>query len=125
MAAIEMMQSTPVLSSPNVGAAGVRPGSQATRAPVSTEQSTQQNVQTAERQVSSEELRRAVDEANREMASSNEAISFGYEEKLGMLYVQVTDSNSGEVVREIPSKDFIAHRVAMREMIGMLLDKQA
>ncbi len=126
MAAIEHIQPSPVLSSPNMGTAGVRPGSQTTRVPVSAEQSTQQkDVQVAEKQVSQEELKKVVSDANVEMSHSNESITFGYEEKLGMLYVQVTDSDSGEVVREIPSKEFIAHRIAMREMIGLLLDTQA
>ena len=127
MAAIEMnVQSSPVLSSPNVGTASARVGSpQVQSQPVRTEQSVQQNVKSAERKVSEQEIRQEVAKANVEIAGSNEAISFGYEAKLGLLYVQVTDANSGEVIREIPSKDFIQHRVAMREMIGLLLDKQA
>ncbi|GAV19096.1 flagellar protein FlaG [Mariprofundus micogutta] len=120
MAAIELMQASSVLSSPNVGSAGVRPTVQPTKAPVSSEQ----QVQAAEKKVSEQEVRQAVERANYEMAGSNEAISFGYEKRLGMLYVQVTDRNSGEVVREIPSKEFIQHKIAMREMVGLLLDKQ-
>jgi flagellar protein FlaG len=127
MAAIEMnMQSSPVLSSPNVGSASVRAGSpQVEHRPVPAEQKVQQNVQSAGSQVSEQAVRQEVAKANFEMAGSNEAITFGYEAKLGQLYVQVTDKNTGQVIREIPSKDFIQHRIAMREMIGLLLDKSA
>jgi len=41
------------------------------------------------------------------------------------LYVKIVDQNSGAVVREIPSKDFIRHQIALREMIGLILDKKA
>jgi len=124
MAVIEMnIQPRPVPSAPNMGAAIVRQvTSQQVQAPVSAEQSVQKNIMDLE--VSEKNLKAAVAQANVEMASNSESVTFGYEKQLGLLYVQVTDNDSGKVVREIPSKDFIAHRVAMREMIGLLLDKQ-
>ncbi len=75
--------------------------------------------------VSEQELKQAVQQANQNFAGSNEAVSFTYEEKLGQLFVQITDSASGEVIREVPSKEFIQHQVAMKELVGLLLDKQA
>ncbi|WP_238701319.1 flagellar protein FlaG [Mariprofundus erugo] len=123
MAVIDAMQSSPVLSSPNMGAAVVRSGNQQQATPpVSAEQSVQRN---PERNISEQDVQRAVQQANSALPGSNESIAFGYEEKLGQLFVQVTDKNSGEVIREIPSKEFLQHRVFMREMIGLLLDKQA
>jgi len=81
--------------------------------------------QDAQQRVDREALRKVVDQANAVMALSNESISFGYEEKLGRLYVQVTDKQTGDVIRQIPSKEFMQHQIAMREMIGLILDKQA
>ena len=75
--------------------------------------------------VSEQELKQAVQQANQSFAGSNEAVSFTYEEKLGQLFVQITDNASGEVIREVPSKEFIQHQVAMKELVGLLLDKQA
>jgi len=79
----------------------------------------------ADKPVLEADVKKAVDGANRAlvMQGSNETISFTYEEKLNQLYVQIRDQNTGEVVREIPSKDFIRNQVAMREMIGLILDK--
>jgi flagellar protein FlaG len=120
MASIEIInQASPVLSTPNVGAAGARSGGQTTPAPA------EQAVQGQEKNVSAAEVSKAVAQANVEFSGSKETIGFGYEEKLGQLYVQVKDKASGEVIREIPSRDFIRHRIAMREMIGLILDKQA
>jgi len=123
MVAIEStMQSSSVPSSPNVGAAVVRPAVQATKAPPV---ASEQNAPAAEKKITEQEVRQVVQQANFEMVGSNEDISFGYEERIGLLYVTVTDKNSGEVIREIPSKEFIQHKVAMHELVGMLLDKQA
>ena len=76
-----------------------------------------------ERVVSEQELKQAIQQINQSFAGSNEAVSFTYEEKLGQLFVQITDNQSGEVIREVPSKEFIQHQVAMKELVGLLLDK--
>lgn len=75
--------------------------------------------------VSEQELKQVIQQVSQSFAGSNEAVSFTYEEKLGQLFVQITDSTSGEVIREVPSKEFIQHQVAMKELVGLLLDKQA
>jgi len=71
-----------------------------------------------------QEVQQVVTEANREFSGPNEKIAFGYERRLNMLIVQVQDRDTGEVVREVPPQEFIDFRVAMRERIGLLLDKQ-
>jgi len=77
--------------------------------------------------VTEKSVQDAVNRANQMLAvsGSNETISFAYEEKLNQLYVKIIDQDSGAVVREIPSKDFIRHQIALREMIGLILDKKA
>ncbi|MDX8389700.1 MAG: flagellar protein FlaG [Mariprofundaceae bacterium] len=85
-----------------------------------------QRLQT-EKQPSEQEVQKAVEQATQEIASlgSSETIGFSYEKKLNLLFVQIKDLDSGEVVREVPSKDFIKHQIAVREMIGLILDKKA
>ncbi|MDX8388598.1 MAG: flagellar protein FlaG [Ghiorsea sp.] len=87
--------------------------------------STTNHAQPKEQPVTEQQVKQVVSEANTALAGSNESVAFHYEKKLGLLYVQVTDNQSGEVIREIPSKDFIQHRLAMREMVGLILDKEA
>ncbi len=79
----------------------------------------------ASRQPTEQDVQKAVEQANRELAGMNRTIGFGYEERLGQIYVQVRDARTGEVVKEIPPKEFIEHQVAMREMLGLLLDRKA
>ncbi|RLL54397.1 flagellar protein FlaG [Mariprofundus sp. EBB-1] len=105
-----------------MGSANVRPVSQPQASPTPP---VQQNVQNkVEQKVSTQDLQKAIQQANVSSGSSGESIAFGYEEKLGQLFVTVTDKHSGEVIREIPSKDFIQHKIFMKEMVGLLLDKQ-
>jgi len=72
-----------------------------------------------------QQVQRAVVQANAQVAGFNESISFRFVKELGQLVVQVTDKNSGEVVRQIPSKEFIAQQIASKAFLGLLLDKQA
>jgi len=87
---------------------------------VKTEQPTPQK----EAVVTEKKVQQAINDIVSSIGSANESIGFSYEAKLGQLFVMVTDNKSGEVIREVPSKDFIKHKLAMQEMIGLFLDKQ-
>jgi len=80
-----------------------------------------------EQPVTEKSVQQAVNQANQMLTTSgsSETISFAYEEKLNQLFVKIVDQNTGAVVREIPSKDFIRNQIALREMIGLILDKKA
>ncbi len=90
----------------------------------STQKNTQPQPPIESHTVSEKEVQQAINEITSSLGEINESIGFSYEKKLGQLFVLVTDSTSGEVIREVPSKDFIKHKLAMQEMIGLLLDKQ-
>jgi len=109
--------STPPAGAPVVQQAQVKP-------PVSNEPTLKARQDAEKGQPTEQEVQQVVAEANREYSGPNEKIAFGYEKRLNMLIVQVQDRETGEVVREIPPKEFIDFRVAMRERIGLLLDKQ-
>jgi len=86
----------------------------------------QQNIaqQSTAQQPSLRDVQQAVKQANMSLPSSNESITFGYEEKLGQLIVQVSDKSTGRVIQQLPSKEFIQYQIYMKEMVGLLLDKQ-
>lgn len=74
--------------------------------------------------VDSKRLQEMVDRANKQLAGAgNQRLSFGYEERLNRLYVQIKDNATGEVVREIPPQKLIEQQAAMSEMIGIILDR--
>ena len=118
--------SIPGSSAPSVQVFQPKVTPQAASQPAQTQAVTTQLAQNQpEPMVSEQELKQVIQQANQSFAGSNESVSFTFEEKLGQLFVQITDSTSGEVIREVPSKEFIQHQVAMKELVGLLLDKQA
>ena len=123
MAAIsQVAASTPVLSSPSVDVQSKPSGSEVkTPSPMPQQQPV---ASPAGKPVTEQDVQKAVDQANQQMKQSHSKLTFGYEQRLNMLYVKVTDEASGEVIREIPSKDFVQHRLAMQEMVGVILDKK-
>lgn len=119
-----MTHASPVLSSPGVsGASGFKGGGAHINAPASSEQL--QHTQNTQDQPSLQAVQQAVKQANAAVQSSNRSISFGYEERLGELIVQVSDKTTGQLIHQFPSKDFIQFQIHMREMVGLLLDKKA
>ena len=82
--------------------------------------------QEMEAAVDHERLKELIERANRKLAgANNQRLSFGYEERLNRLYVQIKDNVTGEVVREIPPRKLIEQQAAMSEMIGIILDRNA
>lgn len=129
---VAQSMSSPASSSPSVdvrsssaapaGAPAAQPAP--VKIPVSNEISLKVRQDAEKKQPTEQEVQWAVTEANREFSGPSEKIAFGYEKRLNMLIVQVQDRETGEVIREIPPREFIEFRIAMRERIGLLLDKQ-
>jgi len=71
-------------------------------------------------------VKSAVHQVNQtlQMQGSDRSVSFGYEEKLGQMFVQIHDARTGSVVGEFPSKGQRALQIAMNEMVGLILDKK-
>jgi len=86
--------------------------------------SSSQTGDVSKQQPTAKQVEMAVSNANAQIAGQNEQVSFGFVKELGQLIVQVTDKSSGEVIRQIPSKEFIAQQIAAKNFIGKLLDKQ-
>jgi len=74
-----------------------------------------------------QDVRRAVNRANKQIAGQNEGIKFGFSEATGQLFVQVVDKDSGEVIRQIPSREFLAAEAAARNIAqsatGLILNR--
>ncbi|MDQ6998002.1 MAG: flagellar protein FlaG [Mariprofundus sp.] len=112
---------SPAISSPGAGVATGKSAGGESSAPIIEKKV----VQEAGGQPSLKDVQQAVKQANISVQGSNETISFGYEEQLGQLVVQVSDKATGQLIQQLPSKDFVQFQLHMRAMIGLLLDKQA
>ncbi|GAC15190.1 flagellar protein FlaG [Aliiglaciecola lipolytica] len=99
-----------------------------------------QNGQEKERQAdnnasnneSSLNIESAVSEISDFLQATNRQLSFSVDEKSERQVVKVTDSESGEVIRQIPSEEVLALSERIKELqsdvgsaVGVLLNKQA
>jgi len=75
------------------------------------------------RQEYASSVRRFVEQLNQRFA--RERVGFGLEEKLGVLYVQIYDRSTGEVLREFPPSELLRQQAALAEMIGLILNRKA
>ena len=71
-----------------------------------------------------EEIEKAVNSINEFLQPANTSIQFQLHEKLNEYYVTVVDSQTKEVVREIPSKKMLDLYAALTEFLGFVVDKK-
>lgn len=70
------------------------------------------------------ELRELSKKLNDEMKKIGTDLNFSYNENIPGLIVTVKEFNGDKVIREIPSKEAIELMKRMREVIGVIFDKQ-
>ena len=70
------------------------------------------------------ELRELSRKLNDEMKKIGTDLNFSYNENIPGLMVTVKEFNGDKVIREIPSKEAIELMKRMREVIGVIFDKQ-
>lgn len=107
--------------------AEVKPVKEPVGSPTNELQSQQQQPQelkTVKTIPSKEEAQNKVDTLNQWMQPHSTALKFQYHEKLNDYYVQVIDSVTEEIVREIPSRKFLDYFAAVAEKLGLVVDER-
>lgn len=74
--------------------------------------------------VSDEQLVKAIDRAIKAMQGKATNLEFTVHEKTKMIAVKVLDSESGEVIREIPPEKTLDFVAKLWEMAGILIDEK-
>lgn len=85
----------------------------------------QDDSQTAVNQVSREDVNNAVKATNEFVGSINDALQFSIDDETGKTIVKVIDSNTKEVIKQIPSEEMIAIAKALDKLKGLLLQQKA
>ena len=77
-------------------------------------------------QPSSEQVKQAV-EAVRQMVKSTNAnsLDFSIDEQSGKTVVRITDADTGEIIRQIPSREMLEIAHSLDKLQGMLLKQKA
>ena len=71
-----------------------------------------------------DETKALVNELNSKSEILNKDIKFSYNEKIGEVYVTITNKQTGEVIRQLPSKEAMKLKETMKEFIGSLFNKR-
>lgn len=71
-----------------------------------------------------QQLNQTVDKLNQDMEALNTNISFGFNDKISSLYVDVMEKDSGKLIRKIPTEEAMKLAERMQEIVGMIFDKK-
>lgn len=77
-----------------------------------------------EKEMPIEQAKDMVESMNDFLQSADSNLKFVFHEELNQYYVTIVDSTTDEVIREIPSKKLMDIHAAMREFVGLLIDRK-
>lgn len=81
-------------------------------------------VKNEDQSVSKEKLQQAVDSVNEFLQLNHSASKFVFHEGLDRYFVQVVDTETEEVVKEIPPKKLLDAFYEMQKLVGMIVDEK-
>jgi len=77
-----------------------------------------------EEKVTKNSTKELVDNLNKFLNPIQTSLHFELHEKLNEYYVTIVDSNTKEIVREIPPKKLLDIYAALAEQLGLIVDKK-
>ncbi|ARK32079.1 flagellar protein FlaG [Halalkalibacter krulwichiae] len=73
---------------------------------------------------SKEALRRQVESMNELLKSNMTSVKFNMHDELNRSYIQLVSKDNDEIIREIPSEEFLNMVASMLKHAGLLIDKK-
>lgn len=70
------------------------------------------------------DMEKLAKELNQVAQKENLDISFGYNDKIDKVFINIVDKNSGDVIRKLPSEEAIKFAEGMKDLLGKLFDKK-
>ncbi|MDQ7096246.1 flagellar protein FlaG [Desulfosporosinus sp. PR] len=80
--------------------------------------------QSAKKPVDTQQVKKMTEAMNQFVESMNSTIRFKIHEKTNELMVQVVDPTNNKVLKEFPPHEFLDTIAAIRDYVGVLLDKK-
>ena len=77
-----------------------------------------------EQEMTAVQAKNLVGNMNSFLMSADSKLKFEYHEELNEYYVTIINTETDEVIREIPSKKLMDIHAAMREFVGLLVDRK-
>ena len=92
--------------------------------PVSNQDKSGSNAQKSGAVASIEDIQNAVQELNNRLDNQQIQVNFGVDEDTGRIVVKVKDTESGEVIRQIPSEATLEFAHNAQKGVGITLDSK-
>ena len=89
------------------------------------QQDATQNLTEQNNETLSKEVKEATEKLNKQMEDLGTSIRFGYNDKIGAMYVNVMEMKTGEVIRKIPTEQAMKLSEYFKEAVGVLFDKES
>ncbi len=75
-------------------------------------------------EMSQKEMAKVVEDIQRRFDSMGASLGFSVNEETEDIVMEVTDRESGELIRQIPSEEVLALRAKLDELVGLLFDQK-
>ena len=72
----------------------------------------------------SEKLTETVGKLNEQMKTLGTNVEFGFNDEIEIMFVDVVEISTGEVIRKIPTEEAMKLSERMQEVIGTIFDKE-
>ena len=69
-------------------------------------------------------LTNTVKELNKQMDLLDTNLTFGFNDKIDIMYVNVMEKSSGKVIRKFPTDEAMKLSEKMKEIVGIIFDKK-
>ncbi|MEH6625175.1 MAG: flagellar protein FlaG [Motiliproteus sp.] len=122
VAAVTPPQPQQSAGTPQVGSS-VNQAAQPKAAPIDVSEASKATVEQA--QLSAEDIQSTVSKLNEFMSQGQRALSFSIDDSLGEVVVRVTDKETNELIRQIPSEEVMKFKQHLDAMLGMLFNEKA
>ena len=81
--------------------------------------------QPQEKKVQEDNLRKAVDQLNEQMSDSGRNLNFSIDKSVDRVVIKVRNSDTGEVIRQIPDEALLRVAHNLKDVRGMLLNEKS
>ncbi len=71
-----------------------------------------------------QKLDNTVKHLNEHMKSLDTNVSFGFNDKIDTMFVNVMERSTGKIIRKIPTEEAMKLSEKMKEIVGMIFDKK-
>ncbi|MDD6055852.1 MAG: FlaG family protein [Helicobacter sp.] len=89
------------------------------------EAETERISQNQELEAQKEKLNELAQQLNKELNPLNTSVTFSFSEDIQGLYVTVSEKDTNRVIRKIPSDEAMELMAKMKEVVGIIFNKQA